>query len=530
MKFDCGCEVNPDNFDPDIEKLNLECPKVWDLISFGNVVGCFQIESRLGKQVCKKVQPSTINELADIITLMRPSCLEGKLEDGRSILDHYIDRKHKKEDAVAFHEALNPILGPTYHLMLFQEQAIKIGQDIAGMSLTEADSLLRAGIGKKKADLISKAKTRFLEGAKDKNIVNEKEAQEIFGWIEAGARYSFNASHAYSYAMTSYLTAYIKAHFPHKFYKSWLNHAHDKIKPLEELERLITDANQNNIDILVPDIRRANKDFIIDNNRLYYGIGHIKSVGDSACKKILDNIPAALDKMSWPEVLFCYLLKIQKSQAKVLISVGALDFLGNSRKKMLYQHEKCCSLNEKEVLYILENVELSRLDSGEGVVEAVRILTGAPTGKGCCMANSRRLVTVKNVYSGLLTPSISLKDTIEDLANWEESYLGKAITCSRFDAIQKMGHETNCLDAAKGSSQCTIIGQIKRVREFINKNGEEMAFCCISDNSGEIENVVIFADVWEKSNKLIQHLDILRIKGYRNPERDSFIVTKVSEI
>lgn len=138
----CGCDIS-NGFDPDIESLNLDCSATWDLIRAGNTVGCFQLESRLGRTACKKARPGNINELADVITIIRPSALEAKMGDGKNITEHYYKRKSGEESSQAHHPALEPILADTYGLGLFQEQNIRIGQELAGMSESDADYYLR---------------------------------------------------------------------------------------------------------------------------------------------------------------------------------------------------------------------------------------------------------------------------------------------------------------------------------------------------------------------------------------------------
>ena len=135
-------------FDLNIDNLNLKDKNTWDLLCSGQSLGVFQLDSHLGQSTCKKVRPRNIKELADVITLIRPGCLEAKLEDGNNILEHYVARKHKAEEPTSLHPALDDILGKTHHLLLFQEQAILISQKIAGFSLEKADEL-RKILGKK---------------------------------------------------------------------------------------------------------------------------------------------------------------------------------------------------------------------------------------------------------------------------------------------------------------------------------------------------------------------------------------------
>ena len=182
------------NYDIDTANINLECKETWNLIGSGNTKGCFQLESRLGQMMSKKLKPQNIEQLAALISIMRPGCLEA-YRDGKSVSDHYIDKKNGSESVDYFHPSLEPVLKTTYGEMIYQEQAMEIARVIAGFNLEDAD-VLRKAIGKKKVDLMTKVKKSFLLGAEKAHIVSKDIAEEIFGWIEKSQRYSFNKSHA----------------------------------------------------------------------------------------------------------------------------------------------------------------------------------------------------------------------------------------------------------------------------------------------------------------------------------------------
>ena len=198
--FPCGCkfEVTDDTvvpvrvkFEPKIDAIPLTCPRTWDLIGEGNTRGVFQLESHLGQSWAKRLKPENIEQLSALTAIIRPGCAQAKI-DGKSITQHYVDRKNGKEPVDCFHPSLESTLSPTYGLLIYQEQAMHIAQKIAGFDLQQAD-VLRKAIGKKKPELMAQMKTEFLEGSKKQNVVNKEEAEEIFGWIEKSQRYSFNA-------------------------------------------------------------------------------------------------------------------------------------------------------------------------------------------------------------------------------------------------------------------------------------------------------------------------------------------------
>ena len=201
-------------------ELGFEDEKAWNLICSGKTKGVFQLESNLGKSWAKRVQPKNIEELSALISIIRPGTLKA-IVDGKSMTQHYVDRKNGVQEITYLHPSLEPILKGTQGVLVYQEQSMQIAQQLAGFNLQEADNLRKA-IGKKKADLMAQVKKAFLEGAANKEIVTNEEAQEIFGWIEKSSRYAFNKSHAVSYAVCAYWSAFCKAHHQLEFYCNYL--------------------------------------------------------------------------------------------------------------------------------------------------------------------------------------------------------------------------------------------------------------------------------------------------------------------
>lgn len=162
----------------------------WKLFAEGRTKGIFQLESNLGKSWSKKLAPNNLEELSALIAIIRPGTLKSML-DGKSMTQHYVDRKHGREEVTYLHSALEDILKPTFGVLVYQEQSMRIAEKIAGFNLQEAD-VLRKAIGKKKADLMNEVKKSFIAGAERVGIVSKEEAEQIFGWIEKSSRYAFN--------------------------------------------------------------------------------------------------------------------------------------------------------------------------------------------------------------------------------------------------------------------------------------------------------------------------------------------------
>jgi DNA polymerase-3 subunit alpha len=193
----------------------LDDPRVWALYQRGDVKGLFQVESQLCRQWCKKIKPSNIDELSALISLVRP----GGIESG--FLEKYCKIKNGEEEPSYFHPSLEPILKATHSCLVFQEAILQICISLAGFNEIQADDARRA-VGKKLPEEMDKVRKMFLEGAKQKGVVDEATAEEIFSWIQKSVRYLFNAGHSYSYSYMSYFTAYQKYWFPTEFYTSAL--------------------------------------------------------------------------------------------------------------------------------------------------------------------------------------------------------------------------------------------------------------------------------------------------------------------
>jgi DNA polymerase-3 subunit alpha len=398
-------------FEPFASKINLDCQKTWDLICKGNTIGCFQIDSQLGQLTCKSIKPRNINELADIIALMRPACLEGILKDGRNIIEHYIDRKQKKEESIPLHKSLTEIMGSTQNLLLYQEQAMQIAQKLAGMSLVDTDTYIRKMLGKKKSELVDESRKIFMEGCKKENIVDEKTAEYIFDIIKKGQRYSFNRSHSISYAYNSYITAYAKTHFPHEFFVAYLNHSIDKQHPYEEINRLVNNAKEMDIYIESPNILYGNNKFELNvNNNILFGLSYIKGIGNNSIrdlKKVSNKYN--LNKLSWVQLMFLILDHVNKTVAKALIGSGALDFTDIPRKKMLFDHEYSIKLTLKEK----EKINQLNLENFLDFTSLIKYAIQQGTGKNAIIANKTRLNIIKGIYYSLKNPPYSLEDDSE---------------------------------------------------------------------------------------------------------------------
>lgn len=539
--FPCGCSFKTTKegkviYDPNIEKLTLDCEATWDMVCEGNTKGVFQLESQLGRSMSKQAKPRNISELADLVAIIRPGCLEAMVK-GKSLTQHYIDRKAGEEETEYLHPSLEPILKETYGILVYQEQAILIATEIAGFNLQEADSLRKA-IGKKKTDLMAKVKKAFLHGCAKKGSLTKEDAEEIFSWIEKSQRYSFNKSHAVSYAYNAYLTAYTKSHFTPHFFTSYLKHAVGKPDTYWEVHELVNNAKTMGIYVSGPSVQKMNEHFTLINNKPTYGITNVKHVGSSVFKKMIKDIAEAridINECDWD----CFLLRVSplvnKKAFEALVLSGAFDCFKISRSKMAHQFNTIKELTKRESEWLREykreNGDSTTEEALYAMVEASRVKS-----KTRPIFRHDRIPLVESLLSTLNNPGYELYDSPSWIAKVEEELLGISLTCNKVDEYDTSNANCTCKEFIDGftSSSIAIAVQIDNVREWTIKRGrakgQKMAFITASDTSCSLDNITAFSEEWEEFKKFIYKGSTVLLRGMRDKGRGSFLVKKAEEL
>lgn len=518
--------MNP-NFNPEFNDLDLEDDKIWSLFGSGKTKGCFQLESRLGQVMSKKLQPYTIEHLSALMAILRPGCLEAELDDGKSVTEHYMKRKNAEEEVSYIHPATESVLKPTYGLLIYQESAMKLAQQLAGFDLKQADALRKA-IGKKKADLMAKVKQEFLEGIEKEKIVEKEIGDQIFGWIEKSQRYSFNKSHSLSYALQSYMSAYAKTYFPLEFYTAYLYYSKQKPKPAVEIYELVNDAKSFDIYVQPPNIFKLNKHFELIDGNIYFGLSDIKNVGESIIGVLKDRIKP---NMSWIEFLVEVSDHVKSNSMQSLIDSGACDSFNMPRTNMLFEYKLWCEISEREKKWIKSNIIVNVTTTLIGILEA---MTYSPTGREGACANKNRLAKIHGLIESIKNPPYTLVDKPHQVAQMENALLGICLTATRLDESDKK-YLANCScqeynDGFNNSNNyISIASQIDRINTTVTKKGtdpgREMAFLTISDDSGVCDAVVAFPDKWEDYQHMLQEGNRVLITGTRTKQNSLSIET-----
>ena len=305
-----------------VEEIDYEDQKVFDLLSSGNTVGLFQVESAGMREALMKMKPNHLEDIIALVALYRPGPM--------SNIPIYNDCKHGRQQPDYLHPLLEEILKPTYGVIIYQEQVMQIAQKLSGFTAGEAD-ILRRAMGKKKRAELEKQKQGFINGAV-KNGIAKDVAASIFLKIEPFAEYGFNKSHAAAYAIISYQTAFLKTYYPKEFFAASMTM---DLSNQNKLSEFYEELKRMNIKIIRPDINKCFADFKFDDDNFYYALGGIKSVGFDAISNVvkerIDNgefksINDFLNRVNPKD--------INKLQLEGLVKAGAFDGLENNRNSL----------------------------------------------------------------------------------------------------------------------------------------------------------------------------------------------------
>ena len=308
--------------DFNIEDINFEDQKVFELLSSGNTVGLFQVESAGMREALMQMKPNHIEDIIALVALYRPGPM--------SNIPVYNDCKHGRQTPDYLHPLLEDILKPTYGVIIYQEQVMQIAQKLSGFTAGEAD-ILRRAMGKKKRAELEKQKQGFIAGAL-KNGISKDVAASIFLKIEPFAEYGFNKSHAAAYAIISYQTAFLKTYYPKEFFAASMTM---DISNQNKLSEFHEELKRININVIRPDINKCYADFKFDEENFYYALGGIKSVGFDAISNVVKERLANGEFKSINDFLNRVNPKdINKLQLEGLVKAGAFDNIEKNRQAL----------------------------------------------------------------------------------------------------------------------------------------------------------------------------------------------------
>ncbi len=475
----------------DIDTIPLDDKETYDLFQKGDCIGVFQLESDGMRRYLKQLKPTEIEDIIAMVALYRPGPM--------SHIPQYINAKNGLTDVKYLHEKLEPILKTTYGIPVYQEQIMKIAQDLAGFTLGEAD-ILRKAIGKKIESLLMEQKEKFISGVVN-NQIDEEIGKEIWNWIEPFARYSFNKSHAACYAIIAYENAYLKKHYPVEYMSALLT---SEKGDLDKVSVLIDECSKKEIEVLPPDINESFSNFSVvpNENKIRFGLSAIKNVGYALVEKIIEerktngaykSVSDFIERVD-PKV-------INKKTMESLIKAGVFDTL-EERNKLLFNLEKILNWsreNQKQK----ESGQTGLFDMFQDV-EAPKIhLDDANPA-----SNSEKLEWEKELLGLYISghPLQRYKNFLEQ----RTMRIRKIV-----EDLTRDENDTTRAPYGRTLSQGDVVsigGIIVETKKILTKKGEPMMFIKMQDLSEKIE-VIIFPSLYTKVPEIFQENKILFVTG-----------------
>jgi DNA polymerase-3 subunit alpha len=458
----CCQMVRAKGFNLQIGTIPLDDPGTFELLCKVDVVGVFQLESAGMRDVLRKLKPDRFEDLIALVALYRP----GPMDD----IPRYLACKHGEEKVSYLHPSLQPILEPTYGVMVYQEQVMQIAQTLGGYTLGAAD-LLRRAMGKKIKAEMDAQRALFTEGA-IKNGVEPAIASQIFDQMAKFAGYGFNKSHSAPYALLAYQTAYLKANHPLEFFAATMTydmHNTDKINVYRQ------DLERSNIPLLPPDLNRSDVEYAVEGNAVRYALAAIKNVGAQAMEtvvlerrangpyKTLGDLAGRLDPRA-----------VNKRQLENLVSAGALDSIHKNRQQIFAAIDT-----------ILGQAQLTRQEKQN----KQSLLFGGSGGNDKSVTISVPVCDEWNMLEKLQKEfdALGFYLSAHPLDMYSDVLLNLGLTKSR-----------NLLGKAT-SAQTTVnlAGIILSKQERTSKAGQKFAFVSLSDSDGVYE-VAFFSETYSQ--------------------------------
>ena len=473
----------------DVYALPLTDPGVYSLISSGETEGVFQLESTGFQGLLKKLKPDVFEDIVAAVALYRPGPL------GSGMLDTFINRKHGLEEIIYPHDLLGEILKETYGVIVYQEQVMQIAQVMAGFTLGAAD-LLRRAMGKKKMDIMAQQREVFAEGA-SANGASRAKADEIFDLMELFAQYGFNKSHSAAYALLTYHTAFLKAHYPAEFMAAVLTNDSDTA---EKVAKGARHALRMGLSISPPSINRSLRPFTGYQQEVIFGLGGIKGMGASAVDAIIQARDEKGDFQSLEN--FCErvnLQKVSKRTIEILIQVGAFDHFGHPRKRLYAAIDT-----------VVARAQKTQKDAISGQNDMFSMFSSA----------SPTSTSDEDVISNF---SEIGEWNMKKLLEVEKSLLGYYVSGHPLDRFESLASKTqhtqiSQLHQLNRYAPVVIIGQVTVMRAIPSKRGGRVAFITFEDKSGSVE-IITSGPTLEIYEQILSGGEPIMIMGEVKPPR-----------
>jgi len=480
--------------DLDLDSVPLDDSAVFQLFCDGRTNGIFQFESSGMKDMLRRAQPSKFEDLCAFNALYRPGALSVHM------VDEFIDRKQGRKRVNFVLPETEPILRETYGVIAYQEQVMQIAVAVAGFTMGEAD-VLRKAMGKKNVEVMAKQKEKFLSGAEQRGVARKK-AQELWDYIEPFAGYGFNKSHSVAYAYLAYKTAYLKAHYPVAFMAAMLT---SEIASTDEIVKYVTECRGMGIPVLPPDVNESEWAFAAVGDRIRFGLGGVKGLGEGAVEAILEarrrlggfrsfgQLVAEVDPRTMNQKVF-----------EALVKSGSCDRFGSHRAAL-------CASIDRMVDYAQRRRR--EVEEGQGSLFAGAAHANEPEPSGATppWPEAERLRYEKEALGFYLT--------------------GNPLLAFEAQLRRLVSHTTSEL-REQFSGEATVGGLVTRLKRAKIKNGPNagriMGRFVLEDLEGSL-NITLFADKLQKFEPFLVEESAVLVRGQVR-ERGSEIEMTAEEV
>jgi DNA polymerase-3 subunit alpha len=472
----------------DITQIALDDPRVFELLKNAETTAVFQFESRGMRDLLKQAKPDRFEDIIALGALFRPGPME--------LIPDFVKRKHGQERFEYPDPRVEPILSPTYGIMVYQEQVMQIAQVIGGYSLGAAD-LLRRAMGKKKPEEMALQRDIFTAGAL-KNGVSQAKAAQLFDLMEKFAGYGFNKSHSAAYALVSYQTAWLKSHHPHQFMAAVLS---ADMQHTDKIVTLVDEVRRSALPLDPPDINLSRYRFSVRDGRILYGLGAVRGVGEGSIAAICDN--REQDGPYRDLYDFCRRIdakKVNRRAAEALIRAGAMDTFALDEDIDSVRGRLLAALDGA-----LQGADQAARNEASGIDD----LFGGPFGHAQDAAPVTRSTIA--VWRPL---------TRRERLDAEKEALGLYLTGHPLDDYLGEIREfcpIRIADLRAERGMQVVAGLVYATRTMRNKRGETQAFTTLDDRSGRIE-LAVFADVYDQHKAKLFKDAVLVVEGEVQPD------------
>ena len=454
------------NIPIDIDNLEPNDNKTYELLRSGQTTGVFQLESSGMRELAKRIGLQSLEEMSALVALYRPGPMQ--------FIDTYIEGKYNPETISYDHPITKPILEETYGIAVYQEQVMQLVQACAGFSLGQAD-IVRRAMGKKKKDLLDQQKVKFIEGCAERDI-DAKLANVIWDKIETFAGYGFNKSHSVAYAFVAYQTAYLKANYPVEFMCALLT---SESGNLDKVAVYVEECRRMGIEVLPPDVNKSYANFAVEGDSIRFGMGAIKNVGEGPTGAIVKE---RTENGPYEDIYdFCSRLDTRVVNRKSIESLNkAGAFVSTDWNRRQVESVLDSALSEGQIAQRERASGQTSLFDMSGMEDAVETLRVKP----------------------------ELFDWPEaELLQYEKEMMGLYISShplARYEAILQRFNTLQLENLAeyKEGDEVYIGGLLNGVRIYVTKQNKKMAFLNLETRGGSCE-LTVFSDIYEQNSNLL---------------------------